>query len=556
MSSSNQDNHRNNCSKGRRLSIAAIYLAATAALIILTWVFPWQKWNLWNWLSVAIFIISATVCGGIIHAMTWWMDKNDIKIALRSAFFLGFAGPLLLYALLYFSTDRLAIGFFAFSAPIWYFSFFMSGFIIIAIVLQLCSVFSKDFWKKFTIPGFILFFLFFPPTATYIIGQVGLAWEIKGLQKQWRPISWNDFYRKYPVSDAESPAAKIMQQVLKISASLPQSWSISENNDNATAVKITEFHVLMRQLLDLPPLTWEIHDSQETESRAFGDFKQLEYQRLKNCLKTGDYLRAAEAMTFLRKANIISMRNTDWWICSDFREMELLLNSHKIPESILRQWLTQYTEEEKELEKARIRSIDLYNVEIIVKPEAISAGHGLSSFRTETLPLPFKFLVPAWKWRQLVLNRHNETMSYAEAQYRRALLGGTPSFIALYGVFNFFDGLLKGDRFWDNLLFSFWFNRTDGMNSYFYDLTEIRMVRAAVALELYFTRHGKLPEDLSVLRPEFLPEIPIDPITCQPLQYCLHEDGKGEVYSKKINRSIIICPTMEKSPASKSALQR
>lgn len=53
---------------------------------------------------------------------------------------------------------------------------------------------------------------------------------------------------------------------------------------------------------------------------------------------------------------------------------------------------------------------------------------------------------------------------------------------------------------------------------------------AAIACERYRRRYGALPERLDQLVPEFLPEVPMDPYTGEPLQYVVR-DGEYLVYS-------------------------
>ena len=58
---------------------------------------------------------------------------------------------------------------------------------------------------------------------------------------------------------------------------------------------------------------------------------------------------------------------------------------------------------------------------------------------------------------------------------------------------------------------------------------------AAIACERYRRRYGKLPERLEQLVPEFLPEVPVDPYSGQPLQYVVRDD-EYLVYSVGSNR--------------------
>ena len=47
----------------------------------------------------------------------------------------------------------------------------------------------------------------------------------------------------------------------------------------------------------------------------------------------------------------------------------------------------------------------------------------------------------------------------------------------------------------------------------------------AIACERYRGKHGKLPQSLDELVPEFLPEVPADPFDGEPLRYLVAEDG-------------------------------
>ena len=52
----------------------------------------------------------------------------------------------------------------------------------------------------------------------------------------------------------------------------------------------------------------------------------------------------------------------------------------------------------------------------------------------------------------------------------------------------------------------------------------------AVAVERFRLRHGSLPEEIEQLVPEFLPQVPIDPIDGQPLRYVV-EEGEYLIFS-------------------------
>ncbi len=57
------------------------------------------------------------------------------------------------------------------------------------------------------------------------------------------------------------------------------------------------------------------------------------------------------------------------------------------------------------------------------------------------------------------------------------------------------------------------------------EYSRYRTLRTGLAVELYLRKHGKLPETLEELIPEFLPDIPVSPFTREPLRY---EKGKLE----------------------------
>jgi hypothetical protein len=58
-----------------------------------------------------------------------------------------------------------------------------------------------------------------------------------------------------------------------------------------------------------------------------------------------------------------------------------------------------------------------------------------------------------------------------------------------------------------------------------------RLTLTAIALERYRLRHGRPPNDLAALIPEFLNAITIDPMSGRPLGYWLTADGSFALYS-------------------------
>jgi hypothetical protein len=61
--------------------------------------------------------------------------------------------------------------------------------------------------------------------------------------------------------------------------------------------------------------------------------------------------------------------------------------------------------------------------------------------------------------------------------------------------------------------------------------TERSVVLAAIGIKRYTLRHGRAPESLSALVPEFLPAVPVDYMDGKPLRYRLNPDGSTVLYS-------------------------
>jgi hypothetical protein len=61
--------------------------------------------------------------------------------------------------------------------------------------------------------------------------------------------------------------------------------------------------------------------------------------------------------------------------------------------------------------------------------------------------------------------------------------------------------------------------------------TARRVVVTAIALKRHQLKHGKLPDKLTELTPDFLASVPIDPMDGQPLRYKPNPDGSFLLYS-------------------------
>jgi len=61
--------------------------------------------------------------------------------------------------------------------------------------------------------------------------------------------------------------------------------------------------------------------------------------------------------------------------------------------------------------------------------------------------------------------------------------------------------------------------------------TAKQVVITAIALKRYQLKHGNYPPDLNSLVPEFVSEIPLDPVDGQPLRYRSNSDGTFLLYS-------------------------
>jgi hypothetical protein len=59
----------------------------------------------------------------------------------------------------------------------------------------------------------------------------------------------------------------------------------------------------------------------------------------------------------------------------------------------------------------------------------------------------------------------------------------------------------------------------------------VNLARTACALERHRLAHGKYPETLDALAPQFIAKVPPDPIGGQPLHYRLTDDGHFILYS-------------------------
>ena len=55
--------------------------------------------------------------------------------------------------------------------------------------------------------------------------------------------------------------------------------------------------------------------------------------------------------------------------------------------------------------------------------------------------------------------------------------------------------------------------------------TDLRVLQIRAAIALYQRQHGKLPETLDALCPEFLPKVPLDPFSGKPLRYRITQEG-------------------------------
>jgi hypothetical protein len=61
--------------------------------------------------------------------------------------------------------------------------------------------------------------------------------------------------------------------------------------------------------------------------------------------------------------------------------------------------------------------------------------------------------------------------------------------------------------------------------------TDRSLALSAIGLKRYSLRYGKLPENLTVLVPEFLPAVPVDFMDGKPIKYRLNPDGSFTLYS-------------------------
>jgi|GEM_PF-613584 len=65
----------------------------------------------------------------------------------------------------------------------------------------------------------------------------------------------------------------------------------------------------------------------------------------------------------------------------------------------------------------------------------------------------------------------------------------------------------------------------------------VNIAKTAVALERYYLNQSAYPESLSELVPQFLPEVPVDPIDLQPLRYQKMPNNQFKLYSIGANET-------------------
>jgi hypothetical protein len=78
--------------------------------------------------------------------------------------------------------------------------------------------------------------------------------------------------------------------------------------------------------------------------------------------------------------------------------------------------------------------------------------------------------------------------------------------------------------------------------------TELRVLQIRAAIALYQRQHGKLPETLDALCPEFLPKVPLDPFSGKPLRYRTSKYGWVEPSIDPDLTFDELCPEFAQNP--------
>lgn len=471
---------------------------------------------------------------------------------LKISLLFGISGPLLLRVLI--STAQYHVAQMTWiSCILSYVIFFGGGFIIFSIGLWMFSMtVVQRRWKKLILHCCILLLLIMMILLViYTGGLIGLHYEIRQLRNHLRPVTWSQFYNKYPVTPEDAPEYQLMRKALIIMESMPQpidsKLTVPDGKqlspeEVSAAAKSVNFQKYMHQLLNLKPLVWTIHSFFDTEPLALHKIKCIDRKYLDYYLNRKDYVHAVATMDFLQKARIIELNNVDYGISSEINidEYSVLLNSHEVPIEVLHRWLRELEAEETELNNARTRMIDINNIRTIVDPITFLDRCCLHA-QAKPLPLCLQFINPYLRWRNLQINRQNENITYAENQARSRKRNNSSIFQVTL-VCAEVCGIIFNERdFWHNFIFSCWVNLwTDPNEGYFFYLTELRIIKGGIASELYFRKYGNIPEKPEQLCPEFIMAVPLDACTQKPLQYTPLSHDSVKVHSPEFRRELIL----------------
>ncbi len=86
-----------------------------------------------------------------------------------------------------------------------------------------------------------------------------------------------------------------------------------------------------------------------------------------------------------------------------------------------------------------------------------------------------------------------------------------------------------------NLTASQYISMDRGLVTLLFAETRRQQALAAIALERHWLKHGRYPDTLEKLRPEYFPALPLDPINGRPLHYRLNADGTYTLWSVGMN---------------------
>ncbi len=377
------------------------------------------------------------------------------------------------------------------------------------------------------VPSVVLFIISISPLLIYEYGCFRLAQEIAWLKDHGRPTSWEEFYRKYPLTSEDSPEYR---QLKEMGAKTPSSmsWYGSDpDNINKNLRESAEFRSLMQEWLKRVPADFFIvPDGTDPCRILLNSYMDLEYNCFSALLARKDWASAAAGLDGLWRCLRIESRNSYTWRYHDIpASVCRMMKCCDVDSDTLRRWMKLFKEDELLLQQNCWSCRDLLNVRRIVDAVRYSAwGYG------SQVPYDWlRFTVPLWRARQLTMSREgfNTLLEYRYVSTRLK-----PKFLQLCFTLPFYlaERAKIDDRGTRCYIDLFFFDYFGDNNRYVVSVrANMRAVAAGIAVELYRREHGKLPGSLADLVPQYLEKVPLDPKTLKPMDYSLKPDNRYSI---------------------------